>query len=438
MSPRKKAQAAFASALLLLLLGGMAAYVSIFELIKSERWVTHTREVQARLGDVEFAAAKVGRIRVAYLATGDPALLNDFSVALEDAPRQLQHLRDITKDNPSQQALCSRLEKSVQQRMDLSRQAVELKKLHPELQQQEEIASQSSPMLLESTTIVQQMRNQEQELLLERERSVQRLSVITLSILAITLVMAIAMFFVHYRLLSWELTAREQAERAAHGLSMRLMQTQDEERRRFSRELHDSLGQYLASLKMNLEVLLAGHEGENRYAESVKLLETCIVETRTISHLLHPPILDFAGLCSAAVWFTEGFAERSGIQVKTNIPDTGERLPEVVEMVLFRVLQESLTNIHRHSRSSNAEVTLKIAPAKATLVVQDFGVGIPEEVLERFKNSGTTGVGLAGMRERVRELGGDFHIEGGRKGTKISASIPFTKAMQIKSDRAAS
>jgi signal transduction histidine kinase len=203
------------------------------------------------------------------------------------------------------------------------------------------------------------------------------------------------------------------------------MHIQDEERRKFSRELHDSLGQYLAALKMTFGMLSANHAEDRRYTDCLTLLDQCISETRTISHLLHPPLLEVAGFSSAARWFVDGFSKRSGIDVKAEIPDSPVRLPTSVEIALFRVLQEGLTNIHRHSKSSTAMIKLTIVRREVRLTITDFGVGIPEEVLERHNNNGSSGVGLTAMRERIRDIGGDFdiHCTGGE--TVISVSIPL-------------
>jgi signal transduction histidine kinase len=205
---------------------------------------------------------------------------------------------------------------------------------------------------------------------------------------------------------------------------------QDAERRKFSRELHDSLGQYLAGAKMNVEIF-AAQRNDSSLAEAVQLLDQAIAETRTISHLLHPPLLDEAGLSSAARWYVEGFAQRSGIEVKVNLPQDVSRLPKPVALGLFRVLQESLTNIHRHSGSVKAEVTLELLPDRVILKVRDYGKGIAPEVLRIFRAKGANpGVGLAGMRERIRDLGGWLSLQPGAPGIIVSAIIPLSKTVE--------
>jgi PAS domain S-box-containing protein len=224
-----------------------------------------------------------------------------------------------------------------------------------------------------------------------------------------------------------DVTARRNAEAAYRRLSSRLLRLQDEERRRIAREMHDSLGQYLTALKINLEVAGASPESQKSelLAESIQLANSCLTETRTLSHLLHPPLLDEAGLASAARWYVTGFAERSGIKVNLEMPSDFGRLPMTIETALFRVLQESLTNIHRHAHSPAADIHMRVRDGHVSLEIRDYGTGIPAHILQRFRQSGTTGVGLAGMRERIYELGGHLDIRAEEQGTTVSASIPI-------------
>jgi len=212
---------------------------------------------------------------------------------------------------------------------------------------------------------------------------------------------------------------------ALRGLSNRLMQLQDEERRRIARELHDSVGQYLTALAINLDVLAQRSMRKRNplIAESRQILDQCLGEIRTLSHLLHPPLLDETGFASAAQWYVEGFARRSGVAVDLRLPPL-DRLPPNIEIMLFRVLQETLNNIHRHSGSEKAEVRLEYDGNEVILEVRDFGRGIQPERLERFRTSGTgVGVGLAGIRERVSELGGKVEISSDQGGTAIRVSV---------------
>jgi signal transduction histidine kinase len=211
-------------------------------------------------------------------------------------------------------------------------------------------------------------------------------------------------------------------------LSVKLMRSQDQEHRRIARNLHDSLGQYLSCVKMSLEGL-SGSDVKNKeevLSAALESVEQCISETRTLSSLLHPPLLDEVGFESAARWYTDEFAKRSGIKVELDLPEGADRLPELVRIALFRILQESLTNVHRHSGSPAVEVQLKTNDHQAVLRVRDFGRGIPAELLQGSQLNGERlGVGLSGMRERINDLGGSFEIQSSGSGTVITVSIPL-------------
>jgi signal transduction histidine kinase len=434
MSPRQKAQAAFISALVLLVLSGLATYFTITRLLESERRVSHTHEVRAAIGDIDSFVLSTGRSRSGYVVSGSDDFLTQFEAAASQIQPSLQHLRELVRDNPTQQQLCSRLEDATSRRVALLRESIRLRKEAPgDDQGQADLARRAVPISSDITSIMQQMREEEQHLLETREKASHRLFVLTVVTLAAAFILALELFAVNYRLLSAELTAREQAERIARDseeslrrLTGRLLQLQDEERRKFSRELHDSLGQYLAGAKMNLEMFAADHK-DSRLTEAVQLLDQSMAETRTISHLLHPPLLDEAGLVSAAKWYLEGFAERSGIEVKVGpLPSHVSHLPRPVALGLFRVLQESLTNIHRHSGSTRAEVALELLPDQVVLRVRDFGKGIGPDLLTGLRaNGANSGVGLAGMRERMRELGGHLSIQPCTPGTLVSVTIPL-------------
>jgi len=437
MPPRKRAQVAFASAVILLFLSGVATYLTIVRLLESEKWVVHTHKVQAALGSVDSTVVTVERACSGFVITGGADFLSSFEVALSKVSQALQNLRELTRDNPEQQKLCTRLEELTARRVDLFRESVELKMTAPQDQQgQADVSRRGLPVTSEITSTMQQMRDEEQRLLGVRTASSKRLFILAIVVLMVTFILALIMFSVHYQLLTAELDAREQAERTVRdsekslrSLTGRLLQLQDEERRRFSRELHDSLGQYLAAVKMNLDMFSNSQPGNKLLSEAIHLLNQSIAETRTISHLLHPPLLDEAGFSSAAKWYLDGFAQRSGIAVKADLPYDMGRLPKPVELGLFRVLQESLTNIHRHSGSSRAEIALKLFPGKVMLEVRDFGHGIPQERLKSFEGRGTNffGVGLAGMRERLRELGGQLEIRS-EHGTIISVTMPLRES----------
>jgi PAS domain S-box-containing protein len=218
----------------------------------------------------------------------------------------------------------------------------------------------------------------------------------------------------------------EQRTAALRRLSTRVLTLQDAERRRIARELHDSLGQYLVGLKLNLDMLQQSPERPNLWAQAQDLMERCVAEVRTMSYLLHPPMIDDVGLVSTAGWFVDGMAQRSGIRLTLEAPPDLARLPGEVELALFRILQEGLTNVHRHSEASEAKVVIRREPGQVMLEIRDNGCGISPELLDRFEQTGASmGVGLSGIRERVRELHGQVKLEAGRPGAVLRVTIPL-------------
>jgi signal transduction histidine kinase len=213
-------------------------------------------------------------------------------------------------------------------------------------------------------------------------------------------------------------------------LSQRLLKVQDEERRKIARDLHDSTGQTLTALKISVSQLLiecAGNSATSALAQDVLgLSDQALDEIRTMSYLLHPPLLDEVGFGCAAEWYVEGFAKRSGIEVKVDFNKSRERLPSRMEVALFRVLQESLTNVHRHSGAGEVLVRFRHEPETVTLEIRDFGKGIAPARLERLAVAGAeAGVGLSGMRERMHELSGRLEMESDTCGTVMRAVIPL-------------
>ena len=427
MFPNRKANAALAASLVFLLLSSCAAYLAFSRLQTSEQWVRHTRDVQSQLAQFSMTTARAGRLRAEYVRTGDPSLLRRYNEETGKLRSIVDSIQRLTSDNPRQQTDCDRLRKSSEQRIEVMNSSVDLTRSgNSTLEAQNRITGQIMARAEETDGVVQEMYTTEEELLDDREARVQSSGTATSAVLITSLFLTLVLFLIHNQLLSDQVKARTRAEVTQRALSARLMTLQDEERRRFARELHDSVGQHLAAMKMAISMLQSKLPGDPVVRDCLNLLDASIAETRTISHLLHPPLLDEAGLNSAVRWFVEGFAQRSGLTVNLNIQESSDRLSEGIELVLFRVLQESLTNVHRHSGAKQADVNLGTAGNNVVLSITDDGHGLPDGLLETLHEDGTGGgVGLAGMTERVREIGGRLEVQSSRAGTEIIARVPI-------------
>jgi len=233
-----------------------------------------------------------------------------------------------------------------------------------------------------------------------------------------------------------DITERKRSEESLRLLSGQLLHLQDQERRRIARELHDSSGQLLTALGLNLSLVesqngnMAPHTAK-AIRESVGLVQELSRELRTISHLLHPPLLDEVGLASGLRSYMEGFTERSKIKVELQLPEDLGRLPQDLETAIFRIVQESLTNIHRHSESQAAKVRISRFDSQVSLEVEDEGKGIPQEKREAMESGGTPGVGIRGMRERLRQLGGTLEIKSNSRGTLVVARLPVARTSLV-------
>lgn len=220
------------------------------------------------------------------------------------------------------------------------------------------------------------------------------------------------------------LVALEEKNKQLRELSGRLLRSQDDERRRLARDLHDSVGQLLAALTMNMGVVLNQIDNLTPDAAAAVIQNKSILkhineEIRTISHLLHPPLLKECGILPALRSFAQGFAERSNIKVSLDLPEVLDDLPEGMDLAIFRIVQECLTNVYRHSGSPTALIRVATSPGQISIQVQDQGKGMPSG-----KSGQLQGVGLSGIQERVREFGGTVEIQSSEKGTIITANLP--------------
>jgi len=202
---------------------------------------------------------------------------------------------------------------------------------------------------------------------------------------------------------------------------------QDEERRRIARDLHDGLGQELVAAKLLLHRVLQPNSEETKReaaADAAKIIEEGIQQVRSMSHLLHPPLLDEVGLLSALRWYVEGFAQRSGIETSIDVePADFPRLTPELETAIFRIVQESLSNVFRHSQARNAKVTLSLQGRQVIAKVRDDGRGIADNVAEQ--QPGSIGIGIGGMSQRAKEFGGELRLARARPGTVVEILIPY-------------
>jgi signal transduction histidine kinase len=223
----------------------------------------------------------------------------------------------------------------------------------------------------------------------------------------------------------------ESANQSLRQLSARLLRVQDDERRRIARDLHDSTGQIVALLSMNLYALeteagKTSPELAKAMSENIHIVNQISGELRTISYLLHPPLLDEMGLVSALRWYVEGFAQRSGVKVNLELAGDIGRLSAELETAIFRVIQECLTNIHRHSESPTAVIRMYASSGSLILEIEDQGKGIAQDKL--LKMAASSGVGLRGMRERIKDFHGEFEIASDEKGTRVKVAVPLHAA----------
>jgi signal transduction histidine kinase len=211
-------------------------------------------------------------------------------------------------------------------------------------------------------------------------------------------------------------------------LSHSLMTAQDEERRRISRELHDGLGQDLTAVKMILGGLVQPNQlkdsTENKtIAEVLSMMDSAIEQVRTMSHLLHPPLLDEMGLLSALRWYTEGFAKRSGVETVLDVPKNFPRLEPEIEMAIFKIVQESLTNVFRHAEAKRAVVQLEERDGNALISIEDNGKGVGSGAEELHPNS--YGIGVIGIKQRAAEYDGQVTLRNTGSGTRVEVKIPL-------------
>lgn len=415
---------------------GLIAVRTEFDSIESRNWLLHAYDVRQQISELETARAEARAATFTYLLQHKQPDRDRVDEQTNIARRAAQNIRAMVQENPFQSGRAEKLQSLVEQQSA---------QLHGCLETPGCTVSGSSNELLEDIqdrkseigSVTTAMDENEQSLVRMRLQTWNKLFWRNLIVIGIALVVALLLVVYSFRQLKAEIAARTELERLARentesfrALSARILELQDIERRKIARELHDSVGQFLTGLKMNLNQLSSAKgstSGSPEWLpETIDMADRAIGEIRTISHLLHPPLLDELGFESAAKWYVEEFAKRSGTKVNMEIGGIVERLPRGIELALFRVLQESLTNVHRHANAQLVEVRVTCADEKVVLEVTDNGKGIPPHILQQFRAGLAAGIGLSGMRERLIELQGTLEVESSATGTMIRATLPTT------------
>jgi signal transduction histidine kinase len=418
----------------------VAAYVTQRGVSNSTNWVLHSYDVRSELENFQTQLAEIRGSALAYGMSRDESQLQLFLQHSQYISSALDDLRKLTADNAQQQQRLSELE-SLSKNYITQLQSTTASGVAPSTSTAKtsvirDLDAQESQL----RGVVRRMDEEEIKLLSRRLGAWNRQFWRTGLVLALAVFAALGFLGYNFRLLSREIIRTRELEgiqrenvRSSRALSARILDLQDAERRRIARELHDSVGQYLVGLKINLEQLLSTRANlspahEKLLMDTVDLAERSMLEVRTISHLLHPPLLDEVGLESATRWYADGFAKRCALKVSLHLDPIINRLPKEVELALFRVLQECLTNVHKHAGAASIEVILTCSTGHVVLTVIDDGIGIPWETLTRFSSGRASGVGLAGMRERLAELDGTLEVERRSHGTAVRATIPVEES----------
>jgi signal transduction histidine kinase len=420
----------------LVLITAVSGYATLKGMAASRAWLGSTLEVKSELGNLELNRAQLHRY-VAEAADGTSEEAEDQARSTTEVMRQsLVRLRELTKDDAAQQELLGRLEPVAEQHIQELQAAARSRALTGNTVHLAAVAPQ--PEAEEDATIsriISEIDMRETQLLAARQAAWDREFGRNIAVLAFAVGACLVLLIANMHLL--RVDARSSRVAAEHiresadsyrALSARIIGLQDAERRRIGRELHDSVGQSLAALQMNLDRLFKARKAEGQLgplvAECLDLVKRTSQDVRTMSHLLHPPLLDVVGFAPAARNYLQQFERRSAIKVNANVPEDLPLPSKEAELVLFRVLQESLTNVHRHAQASAVDVWLARRGNQVALTIQDNGRGLPAGVMENFSAGMASGVGLAGMRERLAEFGGSLEVETSHSGTMVRASIP--------------
>jgi signal transduction histidine kinase len=417
---------------------GAVAYFTERGIAASRDWVIHTYQVRSDLSELQLEL-----MRTRFNESNHLSLLENGHATsageLKITRRKLDALRRLTADNPGQLQRLDQLDEMlVENNALIAKQpyadGIQMLLSPEERSRQIDISDRAGQI----ESVVGSMKAEETFLLGQRLKAWDYLFKRNVLMLGLAFGVVILMLAYNFRLLVTEVAQTKDTEKRVRDnaesyrlMSARILELQDAERRRIARELHDSVGQYLAGLKINLSQINLSQvetgpriDGSKLISDTIEMTDYAIQEVRTISHLLHPPLLEELGFLPAARWYVDEYGKRGQVKVSLHVDDPIGRLPREVEIALFRVLQEALTNVYRHAAAQSVVVRIVCRNGCVILTVADNGKGIPQEILARFRGGAATGIGLEGMRGRLVECGGQIHLESSSAGTVVEASIP--------------
>lgn len=410
---------------------GAVAFFTERDIVTSRDSVIQTYQVRSRLSELELEVLRLSGRDASSFSNSDK--LEKSRQEAASAWQTTATLRKLTTDNSTQQARLSELQPLLSELVSLNQAQSRVSGTRIQASPEEKnVLEKLDDRQRRITAIVASMRDTEGVLLDQRLQSWEYLFRRNAWMLILAFAIVTVMLAYNFWLLISEIARtrdREDLMRANAEsyrlMSAKILELQDVERRRIARELHDSVGQFLAGLKINLSQVDPHKENSKALVEeTLRLTDYAIQEVRTISHLLHPPLLDELGFLSAARWYVDEYGRRSQLNVSLTIEEPIVRLPREVEIALFRVLQETLTNVYRHAAASSVHVRIICLDGRVHLTVADNGRGIPAEVLAQFHIGSAPGIGLAGMRERLAEFGGEMKVNSSSAGSVVEAIIP--------------
>lgn len=409
---------------------GAVAYFTERGIVTGRDSVIQSYRVRSQLDSLRLQIIRAHAGATGYVLSAEEQ--DGSSQRKESLQHTLENLRDLTSDNPRQRERLSQLQPLVEQEMAAIERMSADASLRPSGQAR--TRQQIDEVDRQADTLIIAMQDEEETLLQQRLADWDYLFKRNVLLLGLAFAVVAVMLGYNFWLLIVEIGQARAAAKLVRAnaesyklMSARILELQDSERRRIARELHDSVGQFLAGLKINLSQLgtASAADAPRLLNETLKLTDYTIQEVRTISHLLHPPLLEELGFLSAARWYVDEYGKRSQAKVSLLVDEPIGRLPRDVEIALFRVLQETLTNVYRHAAAQSVDVRLQYFDGEVHLTVSDDGKGIPQEILLKFREGAALGIGLAGMRERLAEFGGRIHVESSSSGAVVEAVIPM-------------